>query len=359
MRYNALIVGAGLYGATVARTLLDAGWRVLVIERREHVAGNCYDEVADGQLVSRFGGHIFHTADARLWAYVQRFGAWRATAHTVLAEVGRRVLSFPINLMTLHQLWGVTTEAEARAEVERRRLPQPDPHASMEAWCLHTIGPELYETFIRGYTTKQWGRSPAALPASIVRRLPVRYTWDARYFSDPFEGVPVDGYTALVERMLDGADVYLGVDYLANRARWDAYAPVTVYSGPLDALYGHCYGPLAYRSLTFAYQTGASLGVPTLNAPGLDVPHTRRVDFAAIRREAHPAHVVMTETPAAEGEPMYPVRDAANAARHAEYEALAAKEPRLLVGGRLGAYSYLDMHQAIAMGLKDGRRLLV
>lgn len=357
MRYDAVVVGAGLYGATVARTLLDAGKRVLVVERREHVAGNCYDEPEAGQLVSRFGGHIFHTSDERIWAFVNRFGAWRPITHLKVAQFGARVFSFPINLLTLHQLWGVTTEAEAREEISRRRVEGLDPNASMEAWCLSHLGAELYETFIYGYTTKQWGRTPAELPASIIKRIPVRFDWNARMFEDTYEAVPVDGYTALVERMLDGADVYLGVDYLKNRSRWDALAPVTVYSGPLDALYGHVHGALEYRSLFFRYETGQTLGAETVNYTALDVPYTRRVDFAQIRREQHAAHVVMTEYPTGEGEPMYPIRDRANADRHAAYAAMAAREGRLVVGGRLGRYQYLDMHAAIGMGLKDGRAL--
>ena len=354
---KALIVGAGLTGATVARGLRDAGWAVTVIDKRPHIAGNCYDEVVDGQLVNRYGGHIFHTASEVVRAFVQRFATWRPITHLKLATVGASVYSFPINLLTLHQLWGVLTAEEAAAELERRRQPQADPHANAEAWCLHTIGPELYETFIKWYTRKQWGREPSTLPASIVRRVPVRLTWDARCFSDPFEAVPVGGYTAMVAAMLEGCQVHLEADYLADRARWDAGADLTVYTGPIDALYGYRYGPLAYRSLTFAYATGPSLGIDTMNYPSGRVPWTRRVDFAQIRRESHPQHVVMTETPAAEGEPMYPVRDAESTARLARYEALAAAEPRLRVAGRLGAYQYLDMHQAIGAGLKLARTL--
>lgn len=356
-RYDVLVVGAGLFGATVARTLLDAGKRVLVVEKREHVAGNCYDEREAGQLVNRYGGHIFHTSDERIWAFVQRFGDWRPITHLKLAQTGRRVYSFPISLLTLHQLWGVTSEAEAREEISRRRVEGLNPNASMEAWCLSRLGAELYETFIYGYTTKQWGRTPAELPASIIKRIPVRFDWNARMFDDTYEAVPVGGYTAVVEQMLDGADVYLGVDYLARRAYWDAHAPVTVYSGPLDALYAHCHGPLEYRSLHFRYQTGQTLGAETVNYTAVDVPYTRRVDFAAIRRERHAQHVVMTEYPSAEGEPMYPVRDAANTARYEQYMALAAREGRLVVGGRLGSYTYQDMAPTIAQALKTARTL--
>jgi UDP-galactopyranose mutase len=358
MRYDALIVGAGLYGAAVARTLLDAGRRVLVVEQRPVIGGNCADAVRDGQLVNLYGGHIFHTSNEGIWKFVQRFGAWRPVTHLKLAQHGARVFSFPINLLTLHQLWGVTTEAEARDELEARRYDWVDPSRSMEGYCLHHLGPEIYETFILGYTTKQWGRSPAALPASIVKRIPVRFDWNARMFDDTYEAVPVEGYSALIAAMLDGADVYCAVDYLADRARWDAYAPVTVYSGPLDALYGYSAGRLAYRSLRFEYGTGATLGAETINYTDAETPYTRRVDFAQIRRERHPAHVVMTEYPADEGDPMYPVRDAENTARHARYEAMAAAEGRLVVGGRLGRYAYTDMAPTIAMGIKAGRGLL-
>lgn len=354
--YDALIVGAGLYGATVARQLLDRGKRVLVVEKREHIAGNCYDEWQDGQLVSRFGGHIFHTSDARIWQFVNRFADWRTVTHLKVAQHGERVFSFPINLLTLHQLWGVTNEAEARAEVERRRSLWADPHASMEGWCLYHLGAELYETFVYGYTRKQWGRDPSELPASIIKRIPVRFDWNARMFDDTYEAVPVPGYTALVAAMLDGTDVALGVDYISQRAHLDGLARVTVYSGPLDALYGGDLGWLGYRSLRFEYQTGATLGAETINYTGMERPYTRRVDFAQIRREKHPAHVVMTEYPSAEGPPMYPIRDAESEDLHTLYS-LRAMDEGLIVGGRLGKYQYLDMHQAIGMALKDARAL--
>lgn len=351
-RYAALIVGAGLFGATCAARLVAAGKKVLVVEQRGGVGGNCADEVREGQIVSLYGGHIFHTSDARLWAFACTYGAFRPTEHTKLATKEGKAYSFPINLLTLHQLWGVTTEAEARQAIEERRYRYLNPEPNMEAWCLHNIGPELYETFIVGYTRKQWGKWPSALPSSIVRRLPVRFTWDTRMFDDTYQGVPEAGYSAWIGAMLDGAEVRLGVDYLADRERLDALADVTIYSGPLDALYGECFGPLDYRSLRFEYTTGPSLGVETMNYTGLEVDYTRKVDFALIRREHHPRHVVMTEHPSADGPPMYPVRDAANTARYEQYAALAAREPRLIVGGRLGRYVYSDMAPTIAEALK-------
>jgi UDP-galactopyranose mutase len=357
--YDFLIVGAGLFGATMARELTDAGKTCLVVEKRNHIAGNCYDEPQPGGYhVVRYGGHIFHTQSEGIWNYVNRFTPFKQYHHKVRSRVDDTIYSFPINLLTLHQLWGVTTPAEARRALEERRVSVPDRNANMEAWCLSTIGTELYETFIKGYTTKQWGRSPSTLPASIVRRIPVRLTYDDSYYDSAYQGMPDLGYTSLVRGLLDGIEVQLEVDYLARREQLNALANHVIYSGPVDAFYEYRYGQLAYRSLSFDWHTheGDYQGSPTINYPSLDRPYTRDVEFQHFFGGGAPLSIWMRETPQAEGEPYYPVRDAENVERYNKYAALADK--RTTVGGRLGAYTYQDMAPTIAQAMMTAKRLL-
>lgn len=357
MTPDVLIIGAGLYGATAAALLRRAGKRVLVLERRLHIAGNCYDEVRDGQRVCAYGAHVFHTNDARVWRFVQEFGDWQFVTHRKYARVGDRLYSFPINLMTLHQLWGVTTPAEAEQELARRRLPQPEPHASLEAWCLHTIGPELYELFVKGYTEKMWGRSCAELPHTIAARVPVRTSYDDRYFSDRWEAVPVAGYTALIAAMLEGCEVRTGVDWLKDRR--DYGASLTIYTGPIDALYAYRYGALVYRSLDFHWtqQQGDIQGALTVNYPERDVPYIRTEEYAHLWRGV--GGWLCTTVPAAYTpmrDALYPVQDTESRARLAQYQALQSDS--LIIGGRLGEYRYYNMDQAIASAMKTVRGII-
>lgn len=360
MGYDAVVVGAGLYGATVARVLLDAGKRVLVLEQRPVIGGNCHDSLHDGVMVNWYGGHIFHTSNERIWSFATRFAPFRPISHRVKAESNGTIFSFPINLMTLQQLWGVTTAGEARRVLGERRYAWMQPRGDIETYCLHHLGAELYERFVYGYTRKQWGRDPGLLPESIIKRIPVRFTWDDRYFSDTWEGIPIPGYTAWITAMLEGADVRLETDYLEDQSAFDAQAPVTVWSGPIDALFNYCYGHLEYRSLLFQYSTGESLGCATLNQPSIVPPYTRQVDFAVLRHDPQSAQsVVMTEYPTDVGNPMYPIRDTKNTAIYQMYRTrVQGAERRLVVGGRLGSYQYFNMDQVIGMGLRDGGEVL-
>lgn len=355
--FDYVVVGAGLFGAAFSRLAAEAGRRSLVVDRRPHVAGNCFTESVRGIEVHRHGPHIFHTNDERVWAFVNRFAEFHPYVHRCAVRHVDRLLSFPINLLTLHQLWGVTTPAEAEARLARERIPCDQPR-SCEDWILSQVGRELYETFFRGYTAKQWNRDPSLLPASIVRRIPIRLTYDDRYFGDRFQGIPVGGYTRLVENMLDHdlIRVETGVDFLAERRRLAHTAPRTVYTGCIDEFFDHRFGRLEYRSLRFEdeFVAGDHQGVAIVNYTEQHVPFTRITEHKHFVGQASLPHSVITrEYPADYHEgatPYYPVRDEQNLARYERYRRLATVS-NVIFGGRLGTYRYIDMHQVVAQAM--------
>lgn len=360
--YDYLVVGAGFFGATAARRLADGGKRVLVIDQAAHVAGKAHTVFESGQLYQPYGGHIFHTNEASLWEWVCRFGDMRQYSHHVKALAGGQVYSLPINLNTLAQLWPDSVAwSPARAQTLFRSLQDQARAAGLQEdnvrdWCLANIGPTLYGLLIEGYTTKQWGRSPETLPASIIRRLPVRSTWNDHYFSDAYQGLPVRGYMALVENMLTMCDLRLEVDYLDRTTYWDSLADRTIYTGPLDRLYGYQLGHLEWRSLRFehTWQPVADWqGCPTLNYCDRETAWLRDEEWRHWWPSVASGFSLVTRTwPDATGEPLYPINDQANQALYESYATWAARRPNLLIGGRLGSYRYLDMHQAIGAALK-------
>lgn len=354
-RFEYLIVGAGLAGATCARELADAGRRVLVLEKRDYPAGTAATEEREGIICQVAGGHIFHTNDRDLWDYVNRFAEFRNYRHKVRARVNGTVYSFPINLMTLQQVWGVKTPAEARVNLAAASTPGGGDN--LRAWAISQIGGELYELFVEGYTRKQWGKDPAELPASIIKRIPVRLTWNDDYFDDEFQGVPRCGYTEMVRRMLDDKRIRVeyGQDYTQRPAHWDSQARRTIYTGELDRLAGYCFGRLEYRSLRFEHErleTADYQGCATVNYPSADVPWTRIHEH----RHWYPpagslAHTVITREYPVEfdgaNEPYYPLGDARNLDLYGTYRSLAAAGG-LLLCGRLASYRYFNMDQVIA-----------
>lgn len=324
-----LIVGAGIFGATCARELTDAGKKVLVVEKRNHLAGNCHTATDGGQLRSVYGGHIFHTNDASLWEYVNRFSAFRQYEHRVKAAYQGTVYSFPPNRMTCQQL-GVTPGTPAAA-------------AAIKA------------TFFDGYSAKQWGIPIDEVPGSVVKRIPIRDSWDDRYFSDEFQGLPAAGYTPMVAAMLDGIPVELGQDYLERCAYWDFKARRVIYTGPIDALCGYVLGKLDYRSLRFEdeWHTGDYQGCAAMNYTDAAVPYTRVIEWRHFWPAPNGKTLVTREYPSATGEPYYPVNNERNRRLYDSYLKYAASQkPNVIPGGRLGSYKYYDMHQAIAAALK-------
>lgn len=354
--YDFLIVGAGLTGATLARRLTDAGRSCLVVDKRSHVAGNCHTEVRDGIVVHRYGPHCFHTNSLKIWNWITQFGDWKTYVLRAKAYVGGELFSFPINLFTLHQMWGVHTPAEAQEVLDRECERTEGDDA--ESYLLRTVGRELYETFYRGYTVKQWRKEPRDLPASVVSRIPVRLTFDDSYHVAKYSGIPLQGYTAVVEEILDGIHVELGTAFSeASRG----LARQTIYTGPIDALYDYKWGPLEYRSLRFEHERIDSdfyQGGFQVNYPSADVPYTRILEYKHLDGGPKGVTWICREYPETEGDPYYPVRTPENVALSDRYRAQAEADG-VIVAGRLGRYKYLDMDQAIGAALLLADRILV
>jgi UDP-galactopyranose mutase len=362
---DVVVVGSGFFGLTVAeRVAAGLGKRVLVLERRNHLGGNAYSEAEPetGIEVHRYGAHLFHTSNERVWRYVNRFTDFTPYQHRVFTVVKDRVHSMPINLGTICEFFGQhLNPAQARALVAEQAAEVSGRPANLEEKAVSLIGRPLYEAFVRGYTEKQWQTDPRELPPEVISRLPVRYTFDNRYFADTYEGLPVDGYTAWLTRMADHPliDIRLDTDFFAVRDTLPAGVPI-VYTGPLDAYFGHAEGELGWRTLDFEQEVlpvGDFQGTPVMNYGDADVPWTRIHEF----RHFHPERaysqdrtVVVREYSRTAGrgdEPYYPVNTPADRAVLARYRQRAAAEPGVLFGGRLGTYQYLDMHMAIASAL--------
>ena len=361
-----VVVGSGFFGLTVAeRAATELGLKVLVLDRRDHIGGNAYSEAdpETGIEVHRYGAHLFHTSNERVWEYVNRFTAFTGYQHRVWTRFDGRVYSMPINLGTICSYFGKAfTPEQARALVaEQAREYAADTASNLEEKAISLIGRPLYEAFIRGYTLKQWQTDPKELPAEVITRLPVRYTFDNRYFADTYEGLPVDGYTAWLERMADhpNIEVRLSTDFFDHRSGLVGQVPV-VYTGPVDAYFGYAEGRLGWRTLDFEREvlpTGDYQGTSVMNYADEDVPFTRIHEFRHFHPErAYPTDktVIMREysrSAEADDEPYYPINTADDRARLLSYRDLAAGEPGVLFGGRLGTYKYLDMHMAIGSAL--------
>ncbi len=373
MNVDLVIVGSGFFGLTVAeRCANDLGLRVLILDRRPHIGGNAYSEAEPetGIEIHRYGAHLFHTSNARVWEYANRFTAFTGYQHRVFSVYKGRVYPMPINLATMCEYFGtVLSPAQARALVaEQAAEVPPGRAANLEQQAISLIGRPLYEAFIRGYTCKQWQTDPADLPPEIITRLPVRYTFDNRYFSDTFEGLPADGYTAWLERMAGhrNIEVRLNTDFFTMRSSLAGNVPV-VYTGPLDAYFGYAAGELGWRTLDFEMEVLATAdfqGTPVMNYADSDVPFTRIHEFRHFYpdRDWYPEDktVIMREYSRMAGrgdEPYYPINTAADRARLVCYRELADREPGVFFGGRLGTYKYLDMHMAIgsALSMYSGR----
>lgn len=360
--YDYLVVGAGLFGAVFAHEARRKGRSVLVIESREHIGGNCYTEDKQGVNVHVYGPHIFHTSDERIWRFVNQFTKFNGYVNRTKVSFRDRIFSFPINLFTLHQLWGVRTPAEAESALAARRIPCENPR-NLEEWILSQVGNEIYETFIYGYTKKQWMREPSALPSSIIKRIPIRMTYDDNYFDDVYQGIPIDGYTPIFSALLDKCEVELGVDFFKDRLSLASLAKRVVYTGKVDQYFDFVHGELEYRTLEFKHEVfeGNHQGNAIINYTDESVPFTRVTEhkhFQPQRLATTPKTIVTQEFPrpwASAAVPFYPVVDSINTSLASKYHDLSTKERDVVFGGRLAEFKYYDMHQVIGSALHRAR----
>lgn len=372
MRYDYLVVGAGLFGAVFAREMKQKGRKVLVIDKRQHVAGNIYTESVMGIHVHKYGAHIFHTSDKKIWDYVNGFAQFNHYINSPIAYYKGELYNLPFNMNTFSRMWGVVTPAEAKAKIEEQiaQLSITSPQ-NLEEQALSLVGTDVYEKLVKGYTEKQWGRDCKELPAFIIRRLPLRFTFDNNYFNDPYQGIPIGGYTAMVDKILQGIEVRTGTSYRkfvteretdqgveAVDAAGNTYRKV-VYTGMIDEYFDYRLGHLEYRSLKFETQELADCdnyqGNAVVNYTEREVPYTRIIEHKHFEFGTQKGTVITREYPAEwhEGdEPYYPMNDAHNNALYEQYRELAKSRPHLIFGGRLGQYKYYDMDKVIAAALQ-------
>ena len=356
--YDYLIVGAGLFGSILARELTDSNKKCLVIEKRNHIGGNCYSEEIEGIHVSKYGGHIFHTNNKRIWDYVNRFATFRQYYHIVRVAYKDEIYSFPINLMTLNQLWGVKTPQEAMDRLEEERVPIKNPK-NLEEWALSQVGREVYEVFIKGYTKKFWKRDPKELPSFIIKRLPIRLNYENGYFTDKYQGFPEEGYTHIFYNLLEGIEVRKGVDFFADKEELLKLAPKVVYTGKIDQYYKFHHGHLEYHTLKFVNKTlkGDHQGCATINYTDEDVPYNRITEHKHFQSYKKNNKTVITieysDTWAPDKVPYYPINDDKNNSMYKKYKALTKEEKNVIFGGRLAEYKYYDMDKVVASALKQ------
>ncbi|MDE7351737.1 MAG: UDP-galactopyranose mutase [Acetatifactor sp.] len=371
MKYDYLIVGAGLYGAVFAQQAKQAGKRVLVIDKRSHAAGNVYTKNVEGIQVHQYGAHIFHTNLTRVWEYVNQFAGFNRFTNSPVANYKGELYSLPFNMYTFNKMWGVVTPAEAEAMIEEQRksagITNP---RNLEEQAISLVGIDIYEKLIKGYTEKQWGRPCDQLPAFIIKRLPVRLTFDNNYFNALYQGIPVGGYTRMVENMLEGVEVRLETDYLKQKDALDALADRVIYTGPVDAYFGYSLGALEYRSVRFEtevldqpnFQGNAAVNYTDAETPWTRIIEHKWFEFGKDREGNEIPRTVISREYSSEwkpgDEPYYPVNDEKNGKRYQEYKALAEREKKVVFGGRLGEYKYYDMDAVIASALDMAAREL-
>ena len=383
-KYDYLVVGAGLYGAVFAHEARKAGKSVLVIDRRPNIAGNVYTEDVEGIHVHKYGAHIFHTNDTEVWNYVQQFATFNRFTNSPVANYHGELYSLPFNMYTFNRMWGVVTPEEAAAKIDEQKrdyiarkqaerglaADAPFEPQNLEEQAISLIGVDIYEKLIKGYTEKQWGRPCTELPSFIIKRLPVRLTFDNNYFNALYQGIPVGGYTQMVANMLDGIEVELGVDYLAEKAKYDALAEKVVYTGAIDAYFGYQLGTLEYRSVRFEtelldqpnFQGNAAVNYTDRETPWTRIIEHKWFEFGKDAEGRDLPKTVISREFSSEwkpgDEPYYPVNDEKNGALYQAYKKLADSETRVIFGGRLGEYKYYDMDKVIASALEMCRREL-
>lgn len=356
--YDFLIVGSGLFGAVCARELTMAGFKCLVVEKRNHIGGNIYTETIEGINVHKYGAHIFHTNDKKIWDYVNQFAEFNNYRNSPIALYRNSLFNLPFNMNTFYQLWGVTKPEEAKSiiqnQIEEYNCSSPK---NLEEQAINLVGKDVYETLIKEYTEKQWGRPATELPAFIIKRLPLRFTFDNNYFNDKYQGIPIGGYTPIIEKMLDGIPVELEKDFLKNRSEYQSKAKKMIYTGAIDAFYDYKLGALDYRSLNFQSESLAIdnyQGNAVVNHIDKEIPYTRIIEHKHFEFGTQPRTIITKEFPKEwklGDEPYYPINDKKNNDLSEAYKTLSKEEKNVYFGGRLAEYRYYDMHQVIASAL--------
>lgn len=368
--YDYLVVGSGLYGSVFAHEAKKAGKSVLVIDKRPNIAGNVYTEKIEGINFHKYGAHIFHTNNTKVWEYVTQFATFNRFTNSPVANYKGEIYSLPFNMYTFNKMWGVVTPEEAMAKIEEQRNEITGEPQNLEEQAISLVGRDIYEKLIKGYTEKQWGRDCKDLPAFIIKRLPVRFTYDNNYFNALYQGIPVGGYTKLVENMLDGIEVKLNVEYLDDKAKWDAMADKIIYTGAIDAYFNYCLGNLEYRSVRFEneildkpnFQGNAAVNYTDRETPWTRIIEHKWFEFGKDEEGNDLPKTIISREFSSEwkpgDEPYYPVNDAKNADLYKKYKEMVDKEDKVIFGGRLGEYKYYDMDEVIASALQMAEREL-
>ena len=365
MKYDYLIVGAGLFGSIFAYEANKIGKRCLVIDKRNHIGGNIYCKEIEGINVHEYGAHIFHTSNKEVWNYINRFAEFNRYTNSPVAIYKEELYNLPFNMNTFNKLWGVKTPTEAKAKIEEQlaetNITEPK---NLEEQAIKLIGKDIYEKLIKGYTEKQWGTRATELPSFIINRLPVRFTYDNNYFNDTYQGIPIGGYTKIIERMLEGIEVKLETDFFKNRQEFEAIADKIVFTGMIDEFYNYKFGTLEYRSLRFEHELldeENHQGNAVVNYTEYEVPYTRVIEHKHFEYGTQSKTIITREYPAtwSKGdEPYYPINNERNNSMYAKYKDLADKESNIIFGGRLAQYKYYDMHHVIEQALNTVKKEL-
>ena len=370
MNYNYLIVGSGLYGATIAQQAKKAGKSVLVIDKRPNIGGNIYTEKVEGINVHKYGAHIFHTNNKEVWDYVTSFVDFNRFTNSPVANYKGELYSMPFNMYTFNKMWGVVTPEEAAAKIEEQKKEITGEPKNLEEQAISLVGRDIYEKLVKGYTEKQWGRDCKDLPAFIIKRLPVRLTFDNNYFNALYQGIPIGGYTKLIEKMLEGIEVRLNVDYLENKEELDKLAEKVIYTGPIDAYFDYKLGTLEYRSVRFEneildkpnFQGNAAVNYTDRETPWTRIIEHKWFEFGKDENGNDLPKTVISREYSSEwklrDEPYYPVNDTKNSTLYEQYKALAEAEDNVIFGGRLGEYKYYDMDKTIEVALVAAKKEL-
>ena len=355
--YDYLIVGSGLFGSVFAHEAIRNGKKCLVVEKRKHIGGNCYTEKIEDINVHKYGAHIFRTSQKYIWEYIQQFAEFNNFINTPIANFYGEIYNMPFNMNTFSKLWGISKPEEAQKIIEEQGKTINGTPQNLEEHVIKMVGKDVYEKLVKGYTEKQWGRDCKNLPKSIIKRLPVRFTYNNNYFNDRYQGIPIGGYTAIFEKLLAGCDIELNTDFLANKENLTRSAKKIIYTGTIDSYFDYCFGALEYRSLKFDHEVldcENYQGVAVVNYTDRETPYTRIIEHKHFEFGTQPKTVITKEYPLEwnkDIEPYYPINDGKNQNRYKKYEQLSKEETKIFFGGRLGEYKYYDMQDTIVSAL--------